>query len=482
MNCVNIFAPDSLIACRTPLIKGGGSDPWTNSGSFVDADLSVNGLKGDGVGKYLNTGFNPSVSSTNNNDGLTCYVSEVDDTIYPQAPVGIQFGGGAVNMIYQNGGGYYGFIETVTQPAGWGMMVPGLWSTSRSSGTDLRLSYGGPFAPYNELATNSTLQANGEPNGSIYAMCQNLNTVASSFFKGRVSFIAMHKALTLAEGSALYDAVVQLRISLGGGLGTTTNVATMWSARVVANGGAAPGSTSLTAAETFYKTLVSSGLINKINCCNFFSSDNLTAARTAFIRGIASDPWANSGSFVVGDLTVDGLKGDGVGKYLNTGFNPSTMANSVIHGMSVYIHTLDGVTTFGPTLGIQFGAGQVNVIAQQQTSTNGYITTVTQPAFTATVRAGFWSASRLTTTDLKLYAANSTNAFAQMGSNAVNQANGQPNANVFCFAQNLAGAPNQFYQGRLSAALFHSGLTSSETQTLYDAVQALRVGLGGGWV
>ena len=54
--CLNFFAPDNLIACLTPFIKGPGNDPWINH-NFVTGDLSVTGLQGNGSNKYVDTGI-----------------------------------------------------------------------------------------------------------------------------------------------------------------------------------------------------------------------------------------------------------------------------------------------------------------------------------------------------------------------------------------------------------------------------------------
>ena len=40
LNIVNCFVPDNLVACRTPLVVGIGSDPWTNV-NFATSDLTI---------------------------------------------------------------------------------------------------------------------------------------------------------------------------------------------------------------------------------------------------------------------------------------------------------------------------------------------------------------------------------------------------------------------------------------------------------
>jgi hypothetical protein len=57
---VNMFAPDSLIACQTPLLVTDGTNLWANF-NFVAGDLTVSGLQGSaGGGKYLNSTIDPN--------------------------------------------------------------------------------------------------------------------------------------------------------------------------------------------------------------------------------------------------------------------------------------------------------------------------------------------------------------------------------------------------------------------------------------
>ncbi len=70
----NCFVPDSLIAALTPLIKGGGYDPWTNYG-FISSDLTINGLKGGGT-RYLNSGIIPGSCMDETSGHLCVYISQ----------------------------------------------------------------------------------------------------------------------------------------------------------------------------------------------------------------------------------------------------------------------------------------------------------------------------------------------------------------------------------------------------------------------
>ena len=77
MLAVNCIVPDSLIAATTPLIKGPGNDPWTNT-NFVAGDLTVAGIKGNASNKYLDTGVNPNTEMTaTTSAGVTLYMPDL---------------------------------------------------------------------------------------------------------------------------------------------------------------------------------------------------------------------------------------------------------------------------------------------------------------------------------------------------------------------------------------------------------------------
>jgi hypothetical protein len=97
-------------------------------------------------------------------------------------------------------------------------------------------------------------------------------------------------------------------------------VVTDWSTRVVANGGALPSQTSIIAMETLRSSLVTQGLTNKIYSLCIFVPDSVIAASTPLIKNKGADPWTNNG-FVSGDLSIQGLKGDGT-KWLDTAIVP----------------------------------------------------------------------------------------------------------------------------------------------------------------
>jgi hypothetical protein len=264
-----------------------------------------------------------------------------------------------------------------------------------------------------------------------------------------------------------------------------------WANRVVINGGAVPSLATQMAMSTFTNTMDAAGLTSMMKTLNVFAPDSLAACLTPLIIGAANDPWNNVGpSFVSGDLDVNGLLGDGSSKIINTGFAPSAgFATSLSAGLSVYESTTTNaiVCAIGghqssSTVGLalftnSFGTGQV--LFDCWNNSTGRL--VVNPGPTV---AGFTSGNRVSATDSRAYFANSSNAFAQIGSTSATSGNAFSDCTqatgVFCSQE---FPTNQFVSARrMSFAAIHDGLTSGQAQSLYNAVQTLRQTLGGGFV
>src|SRR5206468_1183146 len=103
---------------------------------------------------------------------------------------------------------------------------------------------------------------------------------------------------------------------------------------------AAPAGASTTAVCTFQAGLVTDGLDSQMIAWNMFDSSNLIASLTPQLVGSGNDPWTNNGPFVSGDLTINGLAGDGLTKYLAPNLVPNT----------IYISDADcGITIYATT-------------------------------------------------------------------------------------------------------------------------------------
>jgi hypothetical protein len=258
---------------------------------------------------------------------------------------------------------------------------------------------------------------------------------------------------------------------------TLIDRATDWSNRVVTNGGAAPAGATVTALRTFWNGCLSDGIVaSNINAMNCFVPDSLTAAITPFIRGAGSDPWTNH-SFVGGDLTVNGLVGNGSSKYLDTGVVGSTSMPSFTSGVAWYCFTEDNTAVdFGIV-----GSGTAHLLARQGFYRNGD-STVNNIAPTPPGN-GFYVTNRTSTTDHRAYFANSGHAFAQLGStDSATDALAFPAATtMYVFAYNFGG-PNAVSLSRMSFLTLVKGFNSTNFSNLFTRTQALRTSLGGGFV
>lgn len=266
---------------------------------------------------------------------------------------------------------------------------------------------------------------------------------------------------------------------------------TDWANRVVANGGAAPSDSTKTALNTFYTALVSNGLASKMKALNCFVPDNLIAALTPLIKTYGNDPWTNSGLFVSGDLSVNGLVGDGAAKYLNTGVVPNQVYTYTNMAATVYVAgTLvnTDATLFGSTY---LNGGFPILQLLPRLSNNLYCDFPIEAAVACRITGGnttggYFCVSRTSAARVDLYKANSSIGHTTFGTNTYNLG---PNDYItpnnypfFCQAINLTGTAGQFSADYITFLAFHSSVTAGESATLYGLVQALRQQLGGGYV
>lgn len=267
-----------------------------------------------------------------------------------------------------------------------------------------------------------------------------------------------------------------------------------WAARVVTNGGAAPSANTKAALTTFYQGLVSNGLASKMKALNCFVPDNLIACITPLYKSasIGNDPWTN-GNFVDGDLTANGLAGNASNKYLDTGAVPtasypngcwSTSSNG---GLSLYVHT--STTSPSREIGSRDGNNyEINLLTNYGGTTyfDSYTDNGTGRVSGTPIGgngAGFTSGNRTAATSSYIYGANSiTSSILTIAGPSGLPAGLPPMQAIYVFAANFGGSPAAYSDKRISFVAIHDGLTLSESQTLFNLVQAMRQSLGGGYV
>jgi len=222
-------------------------------------------------------------------------------------------------------------------------------------------------------------------------------------------------------------------------------------------------------------------------CC--FVPDSLIAAITPLIPYGGNNPWTNMGPFVAGDLSVNGLKGDGSTKYLKTGLVANTIfSDNSNSGIALYCATDDaGGGSWEVGAGDNLGANTAMFLNIAGVDTF-YATNSALGSVAGTLPVGFHGFHDGNATDgplngMNIFVANSVTSFQSIVHAGFGGSNAHPAQQFYIFADNNNGTVQGPYSPRrLSFCAFHNSMTSGEVQSLYNAVQALRVALGGGYV
>jgi len=261
--------------------------------------------------------------------------------------------------------------------------------------------------------------------------------------------------------------------------------ANAWSNLVISLGGPRPSQNTIRAIQTIYDGIVSAGLLSKMLSVNAIVPDSLVAARVPFIQAAGDQIWTNT-SFVDADLTVDGLKGNGSTKLLDPGISP----NAQIVPSSNFGMTIVSPDSAGSSTGVEFGSINnlnsdhdtylgLNSVGNANVNSCGFGSGWNIQV--AQAGNGYYSANRLTTTDLKLYFANQATPHAQIGSATTATGTALASAMyVFAVRNTNGGAPAAFTSKRLSFVAVTLGLTSAESASFYSLIAGLRNSLGGG--
>jgi len=231
--------------------------------------------------------------------------------------------------------------------------------------------------------------------------------------------------------------------------------------------------------------MIIDGTWQKMLVVNTYVPNNFTACTTPLLQGPAFSPWSSFGAFSVADLDINGLAGDGAGKYMNTGFNPGTGFPSTLSTAMILYHYTVTATGFGG------GAYDANgfITAPQYTdhnyySYNGAVAPPTSLITGVSPGAGYYCASRVSATDHRIYYATSGSAHAQLGATDANAYGGtMTNLAVYvhCVNNNPAGA-QLFTADRISFFALSSGLTAADSLACFNRIQAYRKAIGGGFV
>lgn len=262
-----------------------------------------------------------------------------------------------------------------------------------------------------------------------------------------------------------------------------------WVRRVCVNGAAAPSASTQTAMNTFDKALSDGAITNTIvgACC--FVPDSFIAATTPLFVGNGNDPWTNNG-IALNALTLSGLGGNGVG-YLDTGINPATSGIANDGGQALYV-----VNNYTPAIaqddfgGYDAGATkamelsfsiQANLLGAAQ---GNFGTNFMTASNAGPVKGMLWDMGQNVggTRNEWLFKANSSIGWTLITSGNVGGNGLWPSVPMFIFARNQNGVAGGFSTKTISFAAVLGFQTTAQGQTFWNAVQALRTALGGGFV
>jgi len=270
--------------------------------------------------------------------------------------------------------------------------------------------------------------------------------------------------------------------------GETFGNVTDWANRVVANGSGVVTTQTISAMNTFYGALNSVGtLIAKIKSMVCMTPASIVEACTPLIKTFGNDPWSRIAGLNY-EITVNGLRATAVNGALDTGVIPSAcFASTATGGLTAYVFT----STNNDGVAVDMGSNNSNAQTCQlytnfsgaPGSAFGQIYNNSTGSVTGTAHgAGFWCTNVNAGPTSQIYYGSSSTGFTTAGS--LGSGGGtRPTFSMFAMGLSASGATAGTTQvRRYSFFAIHDGLTQAEAQALYNAVQALRTALGGGFI
>lgn len=262
-----------------------------------------------------------------------------------------------------------------------------------------------------------------------------------------------------------------------------------WAARVLAHAGTLQSTAILTATNVMWCTLFNAGLSSHILALNPIAHNGnqgvggLSAALTPLIKGAGSDPWGNhNGNDTT--ITANGFACAGAIGAL-PGWVPTTYASNTNAGLHVY--DINGGADGGNYVsgGYDGADGLTGLRVDNAGTLQSYMFSLANGLGVAAPAAGgFFSANRVAANDHRDFWGNSGNAFAQVG--ATNAAAAGPlstiNLGFGGLCQNNVGNISLFTGHTLSFWCVSDGFSLANATILFNAVQAMRVSYGGGFV
>lgn len=268
----------------------------------------------------------------------------------------------------------------------------------------------------------------------------------------------------------------------------TSSSVTAWAARVVANGGALPSNNTQMAFSTLINTLTGAGLWNKMIMFNGMAPDSVIAARTPLLLGTGgTDPWAVVTTAPT--VSVAGLQGSATGS-MNSGLIPANIfANDTSASIGAYVSVANNVGSQAEIGVYNPGNNNSFIFATVASATTGnfdcFDVSAGRKTFTAPSPAtGLFIGTRIAANDSRVFFGNSLVPMAQVGTTLATTAGTRTNlAHELAIFAYYNGTGNTDQCRRTVSCLFVGlGFTGAECTTLFNAIQAMRTSLGGGYI
>lgn len=325
-------------------------------------------------------------------------------------------------------------------------------------------------------------------------MClANVYGVAAGLIAQHAVVLAKNQGLPRLSDRDLEAAL--LAVICGGGATPVTDPTVLnWVARIEGNGGVAPSNATIAAASTFMTAIGS--LKSRIWHLNIIAPDSIIAMRTPLINIFGIDPWIPHTVGLGFSETVDATGWRGYANVLNgivydMGVDASIIPSFTVANGGISFYAPEAVLVSSITSGLvgSFSGAQEFSITPSQAGftklncyTTGQVSVPNPCSGGGSSCGGFFSGNRTLANRSDLYYASSTNAWSSIGNSVAVNAT-LPSATKLA-AGGVLHAPATFLISpqMLSFVAVHDGFSSADGQILFNAVQALRVALGGGFV
>jgi len=254
-----------------------------------------------------------------------------------------------------------------------------------------------------------------------------------------------------------------------------------------------PSDATIQAVCDFCDALDIYGITDKMLVVNPIIPDSFLAMRYPLIYqvGNGASPFINH-NFLAADLNGDGIVGEDTTKHFDTGFIPDTQWPLDTSSAGLTCYTTDYTPPVGPGVRVEVEIGCQDAasdfhISTWDTFTPDFIgrcwTTTIAPGLAMQTLA-FYSLNRISNISLSAYQANSAIPFNTIGTNNALDPGPSPtiSANFMAIHEVLAPGTSSRTNKRVSFMAIHEGLTASEAEDFFWAVQFLRMDLGGGWI